>query len=708
MFKKLLPMAVVLALVLLLCGSASAEPRITQQQQAIDAAKKLLPEVIGDKQVEVDFRDDDYRGIGVWDLSIREDVPSRNGSYNNVSIEIDENGSLVSLNYYGNKTSSVGKGIIERSKAKEIALNFLKRMQPNKLNQIKLEDTDKYPFAYAGYDMDLNYSFRWSRIVNGIPVSDDGVNIVVDAVSGQITHYDTIWHEVAAFPSRNDNLKKPQELTNLILEKLGVYPSYDINSNSSATKAQLVYSINARTYMFDAVTGKAVSYDGTISDFAEAKRFDDTFTPETGGQGITVERNNNATLTTEKAQSIAEKFFKDLGYQGKVVRSGGGSESGPGYHIEHWNYRIEEDQNSQYHGGPDITVSIDTSSGKITGFNNWDERKPENKGNPISYDKARTIAEQFVQKDMKISYPIILQKEDTSFLSEEPYQFNFVRLLNGVPSHLATIGVSVSRYSGKVVNFNSRFLPVSIPKIEQVIDANKATGIIKENLAFELCYNIPYSRTSENSRIPQLVYRLKDPGFNVDAVTGKVLTREIPTNSPVSFGNHWAAVPLQLLAKNGLLPQKDFNPDAAITRRDAIRILGSQGHYYYGDSLKLKFTDIKQDDPDAEAFIKIITMGILENKGQVRPNDPLTREQLAVWLVNGIGYQEVANLPIRMESPFKDVPNDHPHRNSIAIIQALGVFNGDENGLFKPQQPVTWAELASVITKVAPKLNQGY
>ena len=710
MFKNFLSFTVGVTIVLMLSGSAlAAEGRISNQEQAKATAKELLPQLIGDKQLEADFTEDGYRGLGVWNLYASEERPVRYIPSNQLNIAIDENGSLLSFDYRDTKLKAGDQKVIDRSKAQAIAKDFLAKMKPNILDQIKLEDTTSNPYNYRG-NLDLIYSFRWNRVVNGLPVRDNGATINVDAMSGQVTHYDVRWDDQATFPAPSDNLKKPAEISSLVLEKLGVYPTYRTSpTDPTGSKVQLVYQLNAQTYSFDAVTGKPVDYLGNMKEFTEVKRFDQDFSPEIGGQATIPEHNAKEQITPEKAQLIAQEFFKKLGYTGEVTRSGGGTSSGPGFQLEHWDYSVAMDAAGDPYGDRALRVSIDTSTGKIIGFQNWAERYSGKEAKNISYEQARTIAEQFIKQELSLPYPFVLQKESIFIGPGEPYYLNFVSLIHGIPCDLSNINIQVNRNSGKVIGYHSQFLPLRIPKLEKIITPQEATKVLQESQSYELCYIFPYNKEQAKNKQAQLVYIAKDYGLDIDAVTGKVLTKGVvATGARQGMENHWAAGPLRLLAENGLLPEKEINPDGQITRRDALKMMGSLNDHYSPNKLELKFTDIKPDDPDAAALKQAITMGILENQGTLRPNEPLTREQLAVWLINGIGYQEVASLPVKMESPFKDIANDHPHRNSIAIVAALGVFVGDKDGLFNPQQPVTWAELATVLTRIAPKINQRY
>lgn len=52
------------------------------------------------------------------------------------------------------------------------------------------------------------------------------------------------------------------------------------------------------------------------------------------------------------------------------------------------------------------------------------------------------------------------------------------------------------------------------------------------------------------------------------------------------------------------------------------------------------------------------------------------------------------------ESGFPDVDEDAPYAEAVSYISEIGVMEGDENGYFNPDQPVTRAEMAVIICRM--------
>lgn len=76
--------------------------------------------------------------------------------------------------------------------------------------------------------------------------------------------------------------------------------------------------------------------------------------------------------------------------------------------------------------------------------------------------------------------------------------------------------------------------------------------------------------------------------------------------------------------------------------------------------------------------------------GTFRPNETLTRAQVSAILANEL------NLTL-MSSNFPDVSSSHWANDSIGAVVSQGLMSGYPDGTFKPNEPMTRAEVSSVI-----------
>ena len=91
-------------------------------------------------------------------------------------------------------------------------------------------------------------------------------------------------------------------------------------------------------------------------------------------------------------------------------------------------------------------------------------------------------------------------------------------------------------------------------------------------------------------------------------------------------------------------------------------------------------------------YKEAIRTGIID-VDKVIPDEPLTRENSAIYMIRVMRLEEVAKLEI-YKSIFSDVNENVGY---ISILGAMGVFEGDENSLFNPKKCLTRADAMIII-----------
>ena len=101
------------------------------------------------------------------------------------------------------------------------------------------------------------------------------------------------------------------------------------------------------------------------------------------------------------------------------------------------------------------------------------------------------------------------------------------------------------------------------------------------------------------------------------------------------------------------------------------------------------------EHPAKEAIENCTTKGILkgDGAGNLRPDDFLTRAELATILVNILKFPDVEDA-----KNYKDV-GDKWYASSIAKVSSAGIMDGYLDGNFYPNEKVTLEEAAEAITK---------
>lgn len=697
MIKKSLTVLLCSALMVLSLGQAAlaGDMAITNEEQALAIAQKLLPEITAGKKLMVELDDDYFTGQKVWRLSLERSYMERN-TWLDITLD-GKTGDLISFHYQPSYQDITGK-LLTKDQAREVAMRFVAQMQPMLVSQMRLEEGSS-PY-YLGR-LDLNYHFQWKRMANGLPVLQDGISVTVDALTGQVGSYYFRWEKDSKFPPPSDKIKSPDEILAKVLENVGVYLSYHMNERQEQT-VDLSYKINTNAYYFDHITGQPNDYQGKQQSIKDTKLFTEQFTYQVDEEK-TIDSGTAKTLDMASAQRIAEDFFKQLGYKGKVRHSGGGSSTSRGYSIEFWDFSLEDS------GDTHISVSINRADGSVVNFHNIGESINNKKGTTISLQQARDNAEKFLtildggqgKYIFANTYTMMPHSRD------ESYRFSYVPLVNGIPFYPIDNSIQINSYTGKVTGYWSHDQGCVIPTYQgderQIIAPETATAVYLENNPLKLNYIYLYDDNGRFFKETKLVYQLLDKG--IDAYTGEPQgVKEHHLDKQLN--NHWAREALEMLANNGLLPGENFNPDSQITVRQALSTLSVAIDDFRHENIQLTFDNIAADDPLLPHLHHLAQQGILEKDEYINPDELLTREKLAVWLVKGMGYKNMANLPVKIENRFSDYQLiKKEHQNYVALAAALEIINGDKNGNFNPHQPITWGEFATIITRATPKLN---
>jgi len=169
--------------------------------------------------------------------------------------------------------------------------------------------------------------------------------------------------------------------------------------------------------------------------------------------------------------------------------------------------------------------------------------------------------------------------------------------------------------------------------------------------------------------------------------------------------SHWGKDNIDFVASRDLISGTSattFAPDTAITRAAFLMALGKLSGADVSGYTTSSFTDVPATNP-AMPYIEWavenkITQGIGDNK--FGPDNPITREQMAVMMVNyakATGY----TLPVsRQAVTFADSAKiSASTKDAVKAIQQTGVISGKPNNLFDPQGSATRAEASAILRR---------
>ncbi|RJX17313.1 MAG: S-layer homology domain-containing protein [Ammonifex sp.] len=167
---------------------------------------------------------------------------------------------------------------------------------------------------------------------------------------------------------------------------------------------------------------------------------------------------------------------------------------------------------------------------------------------------------------------------------------------------------------------------------------------------------------------------------------------------------HWAAKEIGVLAARDVIsgyPDGTFRPEDRVTRAELAALLAK----FLGmktESITNAFSDVTPDAWYAGAVAAVAEKGLMRGAhGKFRPNDTLTREELAAVALKLVAVSE-QDLALEL----RDAQEVSPWaRQAVATAAAAGLMSGRGDGKFAPKAAVTRAEVAVILYRLAERLG---
>lgn len=716
-----------------LADATSAASQTLTQTQAAEIVKQYVDLPADYKLLNATFQDGKEGKVpfgrkSVWMLHFGKDNRYENG---NINVVIDAaTGMLVNLDIWKRDDSTL-ENAISREEARAKALEYLKKMAPDKVELVKEQDTqDKY-YGYNPYGpRDVMQSFRFVRMVNGIPFNTDGISIRVNG-KGELRGYNYQWSDDVQFPSAQPAITEEQaqkafkDALNLQLFYQRIYKPYVYN----VQEAQLVYGMWNRNYGFNSMPTIDAAKGTVIDRYGDpvVKSENLEFTPlsDKPGQPVTT-----GEISKEKALELTASYKIDLaGYQ--LENTSYSSYNGEN-HV--WRFEYVQGDSKDYKTMKRVSIAIDAQTGELRELFRYQYREGANefpKDPSVSEEQARQKAIEFVKmalptKTDKIAINNSIDSK-LGMKSGPGYSFEFVRLEQGVPIRDYSFRVGIDPMSGQVREFMGNWSPNDNIKFQDkgnLMELETANSKFLERYQLSLQYLPVYEKGNNPYETGQikgvvLVYAplYNMPMQNLNAVTGEWVSdwgdvppqqKEIP-----DIKGHWAEKQLQYFAERGIFQVQDgkLNPDAAVTRGEMIKylIMSINGPRIMQE--KSTFNDVPKSDPNFEFIEEAAARKWIDgNVKNFRPNDGMTREEMADIVTTILGYGKLSDAPDTFINHFKDVTDSSgKFMGDIAIVGALGIMTGAE-GYFQPKSQMTKAQAAMVLTRVLDQMKerQGY
>ncbi|ACT00654.1 immunoglobulin-like domain-containing protein [Paenibacillus sp. JDR-2] len=176
---------------------------------------------------------------------------------------------------------------------------------------------------------------------------------------------------------------------------------------------------------------------------------------------------------------------------------------------------------------------------------------------------------------------------------------------------------------------------------------------------------------------------------------------------------HWAEQDIKLLAGKLIVTgtsQTKFEPDRKITRAEFAALVVRSLGLSESSISETGFKDIQGSEWYAKAVETAVEAGIVNgyNDGSFRPNQTISRQELAVMVVRAIHYAGITTTITAEEqtvwlSKFKDQSEVTWARKDLAEALSLGILNGRSTDRIGASESATRAESAVMLRRLLTK-----
>lgn len=177
--------------------------------------------------------------------------------------------------------------------------------------------------------------------------------------------------------------------------------------------------------------------------------------------------------------------------------------------------------------------------------------------------------------------------------------------------------------------------------------------------------------------------------------------------------SHWARENIAFLARRGIvngIGNNMYNPSGTVMRSHFVRTLANMSGEDFSACTTSVFRDVGTQWY-APAVAWAVEKGIVDaDTGMFRPNDPITREDMALMLYRYTVNVAKTQLPaVNAPITFKDAGTiSKDAMEAVSVMQQGGIINGIGSGTnmrFEPETQATRAHLAAMIARFCTVLN---
>lgn len=171
-------------------------------------------------------------------------------------------------------------------------------------------------------------------------------------------------------------------------------------------------------------------------------------------------------------------------------------------------------------------------------------------------------------------------------------------------------------------------------------------------------------------------------------------------------GNHWANSSIEQMAASKRIngyPDGTFKPDRQVSRAEFVN-MANQTFGLSGTAANTNFNDVKSADWFYPQVSAAQSVGYIQGypDGTFKPNQSISREEAAAVLARLLKLD--TSTPSTLTVKDAEVI-DSWAKGSVSALLSKQIFNGYEDGSFKPFAPISRAEAATAFQR-SWELNQ--
>ncbi|MNB82549.1 Endo-1,4-beta-xylanase A precursor [compost metagenome] len=712
-----------------------AEAKVTQEQ-AVAKVKALFP-VLKDATVS-------YTQLGsgnsypmnpdqlTWNIQWEFRTGSSTFGF---SSEVDAmTGDLISTYLYSPFTGQADNFYppkVTRAEALEKAKSFISQAAPT-LKSSDLQQDENIIMNESALFGPVQYSFYFNLLVNGLPSSNDSVRVTIDG-GGNVMQFNKTTSGLK-YPSAKPAVSKEQaekifkENFDVALYYTPVYKKGEVDTWVLGWRPQ-----NEALYPIDAQTGKRIDYEGSdvgavpvVYEAVPAGK--EIFKPVTGGKELTVDE---AVKQVKKVAAIPANR-KLIGQTLSANYQNGKQKV--------WSLVWSDTSEVNMTGMPGRTYAeVNATTGEVLQFQVEQYSFPldtTQKAEAVPAGSKKLSQAEAKQQALSLINRVYDQASSNLKLAEhggtwsvlpndKGYRFEFQRYYDNIPVSENAITIALDLY-GKLQsyqNYNYAVLSKITKQPAPVVTKAEALQKYLSLYSLKLQYSTSggyFSPGGYTDPTVSLVYSpalidVSRPYDVLNAQTGKWFAmydynlggQSVPADSVVDIKGHAAEKQLAELLKYGVIApdaEGKLSPDQVISVGDWLNYIAKASTPYYTQyTASADNNTVAGVSPDSLYYGAVnyaVSRSWLDKDAVVKPEDSLTREQLAVLLASFLKYSKLAAFLDNdaTVTSFSD-STSIKDKGAVALVVRLGLLQGD-NGRFNPQQQVTKAQAAAVIMKL--------